>query len=136
MEIIENYYGWILLIITIIVFFIVKRLSKNPDALTSKYTAEKTIQGSPGESLKKIGKALKNSGFRQVGLDEDEKVFYANTKFSMSSFSEVIFVYYVTDEKATHIIFKSICGLPTQIFAWGKNKRNYKRFEKELEKLG
>jgi hypothetical protein len=31
--------------------------------------------------------------------------------------------------------FKSICALPTQVGAWGKNRRNYKKFEEELEKL-
>jgi hypothetical protein len=31
--------------------------------------------------------------------------------------------------------FKSIFALPTQVVAWGNNKRKFKQFEKELEKI-
>lgn len=110
-------------------------MTKNPDAITGKYEATKTINGNPSENLELIKEALKNSGFKKVGVDQAENRFYAQTKFSMSSWSEYIEVYYRHDNFSTHLKFKSICTLPTQIVAWGKNKRNYKRFEKELEKL-
>ena len=135
MEILKTNFWWLLLLITIVFIFVFKKLTKNRDAITSKFEAKKKINGNPTDNLKFIGEALKNAGFKKVGLDKDENRFYAQTKFSMSSFSEYIEVSYSHDNLSTDLKFKSICALPTQVFAWGKNKRNYKKFEKELEKL-
>ena len=135
MEILKTNFWWLLLLITIVFIFAYKKLTKNRDAITSKFEAKKKINGNPTDNLKFIEEALKNAGFKKVGLDKDENRFYAQTKFSMSSFSEYIEVSYSHDNLSTDLKFKSICALPTQVFAWGKNKRNYKKFEKELEKL-
>ena len=135
MEFLETNFIWLLILITVIFILLYKRVTKNPDAITGKYEATKTINGNPSENLELIKEALKNAGFKKVGLDKDENRFYAQAKFSMSSWSEYIEVYYSHDNFSTDLKFKSICALPTQILAWGKNKRNYKRFEKELEKL-
>jgi hypothetical protein len=53
----------------------------------------------------------------------------------MSSWTEQIEVQAIENQGKTEVNFKSICSLPTQIYDWGKNKRNYKKFEKELEKV-
>jgi hypothetical protein len=135
MEYLETNFWWLLLLITIVFIFAYKKLTKNPDALTSKFVAKKKINGNPTDNLKFIEEALKNAGFKKVGLDKDENRFYAQTKFSMSSFSEYIEVSFSHDHFSIDLKFKSICALPTQIVDWGKNKRNYKKFEKELEKL-
>lgn len=135
MEILKTNFWWLLLLITIVFIFAYKKLTKNRDAITNKFEAEKKIIGNPTDNLKFIEEALKNAGFKKVGLDKDENRFYAQTKFSMSSFSEYIEVSYSHDHLSTDLKFKSICALPTQLVAWGKNKRNYKKFEKELEKL-
>lgn len=135
MEFLETYFLWVLLLIAVVFIFAYKKLTKKPDAITSKFEARKKIDGNPNENLKIILEALKNSGFRKVRLDEDDKRFYAQTRFSMSSFSEYIEVSVSHDNLSTELKFKSICALPTQIYDWGKNKRNFRRFEKELEKL-
>lgn len=135
MENLENYFWWFLLLITIVFIFVYKKRTKNPDALTSQFKAEKKVYGNPADVLKWIENALKNAGFTRVGLDENENRFYGQAKFTMSSFSEFIEVSFSQNEYSTDLHFKSICALPTQIFDWGKNKRNYKKFEKELEKL-
>lgn len=31
--------------------------------------------------------------------------------------------------------FKSIYAFPFQVFDWGKNRRNYRKFERELNKI-
>ena len=135
MEFLETNYLWLILLFTTIFIFVYKRITKNPDAVTSKYEANKTIKGNPTENENLIMGALKNAGFKKVALDKDEHHFYAQTKFSMSSFSEYIEVSFKHDHFSTEMKFKSKCALPTQVVDWGKNKRNYKRFEKELEKL-
>lgn len=134
MEILETGIWWLLLPIGIIFIFAYKKLTKNPDALTSRYEAKKKIDGNPADNLNLIQEALKNAGFKKVGLDKDESRFYAQTKFSMSSFSEYIEVSYSHNNYTTDLKFKSICALPTQVVGWGKNKRNFKKFERELEK--
>ena len=135
MEYLEANFWWLLPLITIVFIFAYKKLTKNPDAVTSKFIAKKKINGNPTDNLKFIEEALKNAGFKKVGLDKDENRFYAQAKFSMSSFSEYIEVSFSHDNFSTDLKFKSICALPTQVVDWGKNKRNYKKFEKELKKL-
>jgi hypothetical protein len=135
MEYLETNFWWLLLLMSIVFIFAYKKLTKNPDAVTSKFEAKKKISGNLTDNLKFIEEALKNAGFKKVGLDKDENRFYAQTKFSMSSFSEYIEVSFSHDQFSTDLKFKSICALPTQVVAWGKNKRNYKKFERELEKL-
>lgn len=136
MEFLEADYLGLIFLTTVIFIFAYKKVTKNPDAITSKYEARKTINGDPYHHLRLIKKALKNAGFKKVGLDKDENRFYAQTKYSMSSFSEYIEVSFNHDHHfRTNLTFKSICALPTQLMAWGKNKRNYRRFERELQKL-
>lgn len=115
--------------------FLYKRFSKQPDAITSKYETEYELLGRPANTLSLIKDALKSAGFKKVGVDEDEKRVFAESKFSMSSWYEYIEVQTLTDGDIRKLKFKSICALPTQIYDWGKNKRNFKKFEKELVKL-
>ncbi|MCX6228165.1 MAG: hypothetical protein NTV75_03140 [Bacteroidia bacterium] len=135
MEFLTTNSWWLLTLITIICIFAYKKLTNNRDALTSKFEARKTLYGDTIDIVKFIEKALNHAGFKKVGHNTDENRFYAQTRFSMSSFSEYIEVLYSSGNLATDLKFKSICALPTQVFDWGKNLRNYKRFEKELEKL-
>ena len=135
MEINDTNIWWLVFIAITAFIFIYKKVTKNPNAITSKFETTKKIQGLPQDNLKLILQALKNAGFNKVGIDEDENYFYARTKFSMSSFLEYIEVSYQNTQNKTELKFKSICALPTQIYDWGKNKRNFKKFEKEMEKL-
>lgn len=121
--------------ITVIFTFLYKRLTRNPDAVTGKYVATMQINGDQKNNLQLLSEALKNAGFKKVGLDETENCLFAQTKFSMNSFSEYIEVQFTQDKCSTNLQFKSICALSPQIFDWGKKKRNYKRFEKQVYKL-
>lgn len=115
--------------------FAYKKITKNNDAITSKFYSKKLIGGNINENLKRIEQALKNAGFKKIHFNKDKNKFFARTGFSMSSFSEFIELYIKDNQDQTEIEFKSICAFPTQIYDWGKNKRNYKKFEKQLEKL-
>ncbi len=135
MGILMSYIGWILIVITVAVIFLYKRMTKDPEALTSKYKATKIINIDRSKSLNLIKQALENLGFKNVTLNKEGNAFYAKTKFSMSSWTEQIEVKVDENNNETEITFMSICSLPTQIFDWGKNKRNYRKFERELDKL-
>ncbi|MFN3997643.1 hypothetical protein [Algoriphagus sp.] len=135
MEIFDINTWWLLVLIIVLFTFAYKKLTRNPDAITSKFVARKKVQGNPEQNLRIIKEASKNAGFRKVGFDEERSRFYAQTSFSMSSFLEYIDVSFTQDNFFTELEFKSICALPTQIIDWGKNKRNFNKFERELEKL-
>ncbi len=135
MPFLETYFWWILLILTVIFIFLFKRITKRPDALTSKFEAVKYIDSNSENMRKKIRDALEKAQFINIGYDEKENRFYAQTKFSMSSWSEYIEVKISTKENRTELRFKSICTFPIQLYDWGKNKRNYQIFNKELDKL-
>ena len=135
MEFLDTNYFWVLFLLTVIFIFVYKWLIKNPDAITSKYETMKTIKGNPIDIEKLIMKALKNAGFNKVGLNKEDNRMYALTKFSIYSYSEYIEVSFNHYNFSTDFKFKSKCALPTQIVGWGKNRRNYKKFEKELNKL-
>jgi len=72
----------------IVFIFAYKKLTKNPDAITSEYEANKKINGNPIDNLKFIEEGLKNSGFKKIGFDTFENRFCVQTKFSKASFSE------------------------------------------------
>ncbi|RFC54745.1 hypothetical protein [Brumimicrobium aurantiacum] len=128
-------FGWIIPIIVILAMLAYKVWTKKELALTSKYQDILSISGDLSLNLKIINEALQNARFRKVMLDEFDHRFYAQTRYSMSSFSENIELKYQQKGESTVISFKSICALPTQVYDWGKNKRNFKRFNKELERL-
>ena len=70
MEFIVTNIWWVLFFITIAFIFTYKRITKKPDAITSKFEAWKKINGSPNENLEIIMKAMKKAGFRKAGHDE------------------------------------------------------------------
>ncbi|WP_053990970.1 hypothetical protein [Mangrovimonas sp. TPBH4] len=126
---------WLLLIGGIIFIFLYKKLTNNPDAITCKYRGNKTLEGKALDNLEIVKQALKDCHFKSVGVDKDTLKCYAQTSFSMSSFSEYIEVSLKEVDQHTELHFISICALPTQIYDWGKNKRNYKKFIKALQPL-
>jgi hypothetical protein len=135
MDFIYTYFGWLLLLLSVVFIFAYKKITKNPDAITSKFEVKKKLNGTPNDNLNFIEEALNNSRFNNIEFDKDENSFYAETNFSMSSWSENIVVNINSNQNETDLNFKSICSMPLQLFDWGMNKRNFKRFEKELEKL-
>lgn len=126
---------WVALIAMVLFIFLYKKLTKRKDAITSKFFTQKNIKGSFNDNIEILEQALKNTGFKKVHFNKAKNKFFARTKFSMSSFSEFIELKLHDKGNETEIEFKSICALPTQVYDWGKNKRNYRKFEKQLEML-
>lgn len=125
--IIENI-GWVIILATIAFFFFYKLISKDPNALTSKYRTHLKLSVESDNLPKKIIDSLKQSGFSKVGYDPEENIYYAQTKISIWSWTEFIEIQVQKDNNINRLVFTSICALPLQIFDWGKNKRNAKKF--------
>lgn len=133
MEFIWNYTFWIIFFVTIISFFLYKQITNNPNAITSKYITTLDLDNKY-ITQDDILQAMKDSKFKNVFFNEENQAFRGIVGFSMSSFFEHVEVRLIENEGKQTLNFFSICGLPTQIFDWGKNKRNYKRFLKNLYK--
>ena len=67
--------------------------------------------------------------------DITEKKFYAKTKLNLWSWTENISLQINQLENEYKLSFLSICAMPTQIYDWGKNRRNFKKFIIEFKKL-
>ena len=87
-EILESRFWWLLVLIMIVFIFAYKELTKNPDAISSEYEANKKMNGNPIDNLKFIEEVLKNSGFKKIGFNTFENRFFAQINFSKASFSE------------------------------------------------
>lgn len=130
----DKFIGWILFLSTIAFIVLYRIFSKNPEAFTSKFSMVDVIKGK-NISSEEIISALKSSGFKDVKYFPEEYRFLAKSKISMSSWGEFIEVKLFEVNSERRIQFKSICSFTFQIFAWGKNKRNAKRFFKALNEI-
>ena len=132
--IIENI-GWIGLILTVTFVLLYKKYSKDPNAFTGKYSGEIIIENGADTNQESIQKAMENSGFKEIEFNEKEEYYNAKTKWTFWSFGEHVKIKYRKVNEKFLIDYLSICALPTQVVDWGKNKRNFLRFRKELLKL-
>lgn len=133
MNFIIDYIFWIIFILTISSIFLYKKITKDPNAITAKHTAILDLENK-NISHEDILQAMKASKFKNIHYNERSQVFKGNVNFSMSSYFENIEIKLINSEEKQSLIFLSICGFPFQIYDWGKNKRNYKRFLKNLHK--
>ena len=68
MEVYLVNWGWIVCIVLVTFIVVYKKITKNPDAITSKYETRKKINGLPQHNLELIKQALKNAGFKKEPL--------------------------------------------------------------------
>lgn len=133
MDFITDYIFWIIFIITIASIFLYKKITKDPNAVTAKHIAILDLENK-NITHEDILEAMKSSKFKNAYFNEEDQVFRGTVGFSMSSFFELIEIRIIETDAKQSLTFLSICGLPTQIFDWGKNERNYKRFLKNIHK--
>ena len=121
------------LIILIAIIVIWKLIIKKKKTATSYFEENKSFQKSKNELKSSIEKAFLNLKVKNIYYDEDNSTFSARTRMSIYSWSENITVELYENGNLTEVDFKSKCALPTQIIDWGKNKRNSKKFFKNIE---
>ena len=78
---------------------------------------------------------MEKAGVNNINFHQKENKFTGKVGFSMSSWSEYIEVKVLRSNGKLVIDFKSVCAFPYQIFDWGKNKSNFKKFEAELHQV-
>lgn len=123
---------FIIFSILIILIMLFRYFFKGKFYFTSFYSEEKEYNTNGIILKKNILNALKKSGFKNK--KESENRFTAITFPTMSSFSELIITDINKIDETKYIVkFNSACFFPLQVFDWGKNKRNSKRFFKNLD---
>ena len=124
------------LLIGLIFYFVLNNYySKKGELFTSHYSDTITIINNE-ELINRILTAFKGAQFDEVFFDEEQYKFFAVTKKTMSSFGEFLSIeIIILDQSKVQLNFRSQCNYPFQIYAWGKNKKNYNRFQNELLKL-
>lgn len=136
MDFLINNIGWILLAITVLIVIFYKRILGVSVPFTSQYKTSLTIKTPKTNTVEIVLKALKKSGFTRAGFDSGEDRFFAQSKISLWSWTERIEIGIKEDNPGEQTLeFVSTCTLPTQIIAWGKNRRNARKFMKALEQI-
>lgn len=130
-----EYLGLILLVVIFAFFYAYKKLTNDPDALTSKHKENRTYSNGTDDIGKLITKSLMNAGFKKVGFNSELDRYFASAGMSLWSFGENIAVKVNPTAEGQEVQFASVCVFPTQIADWGKNKRNAKKFFTQLEAL-
>ncbi|WP_298547023.1 hypothetical protein [uncultured Aquimarina sp.] len=82
------------------------------------------------ELIQNAKEAIEISKFETEQIDEENGIIYAKSKLNIWSWSEKIVI---RIEKDGNVTIKSECYLSTQIFDWGKNKRNVKTLFEHME---
>ena len=70
MEFLFDYIFWFLLLATIAFIYLYKWISRNPDALTSKYKTTKSFQSAICNLQNPVRIALENAGFKKSRIVE------------------------------------------------------------------
>ena len=121
----------------ILLYFVVKSFYnfKNNSKYTFTNKFIKYLDKDLSCSLNYVQEALNNAGFKNVKFYNAENWFKAQSRLSSSSFTEEIVIKVRGDNEMAIVFFKSVCPISTLVFNWGKNRRNFRKFEDELEKL-
>jgi hypothetical protein len=87
----------------------------------------------PSQAFKKALVALDSVGFTVETSDEDNGKIVASSGASLASWGEEIDIDIIKAEAKTKVCVSSTSK--AQLFAWGKNEKNEKRFLQEFEKI-
>lgn len=132
---IRHYYSLTLITLGLIIYFILKfKFGKNPLNSKNRFYKEKFNYNSD-DIIRDIQLSLDKSGFFNIYIDKENSTILAESKVTMESFGEIIYIEInqLSNNQGT-IKFESVCKYPLQIFDWGKNKKNFQTFYNLIEK--
>lgn len=134
MEIIKNNIFWVIFFGVLILTPLIRLITGRPYFLRSNY--QNSLEVNEIENIKQLlPKVMEKAGVKNINFHHEENKFTGLVGFSMSSWSEYVEVKVASSHGKLNLDFKSVCAFPYQIFDWGKNKSNFRKFEKELLKV-
>jgi hypothetical protein len=111
----------------------IMRSSFSSNAPTAKYNAERVYRIRAYKMLKAILRALEEAKFELANVSRSGDEIVAISNVSMRSWSEHITIRVVDKSDECTVRFKSVCAMPTQVFDWGKNRKNAQEFFRKLD---
>ena len=98
---------------------------------TSKFKFEKTYDIPIDLMFEKIIEVINNSKLRLIRTDNNTFEIMANTKMTLRSWGENIYISF--EEKNGNTKMKFCSAALFQFYAWGKNEENYDKLLSEIE---
>jgi len=98
--------------------------------MTASYNESRNFDLERDLLLESAKVALEKSKFKIKAFDKTTGIIRAKTKLSWWSWTEVVTVN-INENSELQILSK--CAFPMQIFDWGKNKQNVKKFFSNLK---
>ena len=109
------------------------RASFNASAPNAKYNAERVYRIRSYQMRKAIMRALEEAKFELCNVSRDGGEIVAVSNASFRSWSEHITIRLVDKSEECTVRFRSVCAMPTQVFDWGKNRKNALDFFRKLD---
>jgi hypothetical protein len=132
MSILFTYWFEILLAFFLIAWLVLRQSGWWQKRMTGHYETEEFFRERFIEVWQGAEKAMMACEFSILNQDEMNGIIQAEAKWTMKSFGERIIVTIKEKEEGVSVHFKSNCKLETQIFDWGKNKKNARCFFQAL----
>lgn len=135
MKFLSAYWFEVLLVVFLICWLILRSNGFWQRMITSQYNDERFVKKHFHNVFPAVKDALKYCGFsiNEKEHHQDSVVIRAEAQWTMKSFGEYIRITVTAQNQGTLIDFQSRCKVETQIFDWGKNKQNAKRFFKVID---
>ena len=99
--------------------------------LTNKFHHKQEFDFSRDIMFDKMLEVIKQSGFKIIKTNKETGDIFATTGMTLVSWGENIYISMEENNEKTTIDFCSACFF--QVYDWGKNERNFKRFLSEFE---
>lgn len=99
--------------------------------LTNKVHHKQEFDFSRDIMFDKMLEVIKQSGFKIIKTNKENGDIFATTAMTLVSWGENIYISMEENNRKTTIDFCSACFF--QVYDWGKNERNFKRFLSEFE---
>lgn len=135
MDFLFNYSFEIALGTFVVMWLIYRRNGTWQQTITAHHQDRKVIQKQYEEVFRATIDTLNYCDYTIEKNNYSEGYITATASWTMKSFGEYITIKMKANGQNTHVEFHSRCKLETQLFDWGKNKQNARKFFNILKKL-
>ena len=99
---------------------------------TSKFQKRTTFAVPKEVLMDKVVECINDSRFKIRQMDKAKSRIFATSPISFQSWGENIYMDFIAEKDKTILEFSSVTI--SQLYAWGKNEKNYNEFIDKLEK--
>lgn len=134
MDIFFTYWFEIIAVVFLLSWLILRRNGIWQKNVTAHHEDQQLIQGTYDEVFSALGEALTAHDFTIQEKDYDKGIITAEVKWTMKSFGERVRMQLRPQKEYVHLHILSTCKVETQLFDWGKNRKNVARLFEAVKK--